>query len=94
MSGRVTLVGAGPGDPELLTLKAVRALQTATVILYDQLIGRTDVSPMILLKSSIQAWVSVSGVTVRLTYFMSRRSTWRRSVSSLSCGRRTWTTVL
>jgi uroporphyrin-III C-methyltransferase/precorrin-2 dehydrogenase/sirohydrochlorin ferrochelatase len=37
--GRVTLVGAGPGDPELLTLKAVRALQSATVILYDHLIG-------------------------------------------------------
>lgn len=38
-TGRVTLVGAGPGDPELLTLKAVRALQTATIILHDQLIG-------------------------------------------------------
>ena len=38
-TGRVTLVGAGPGDPELLTLKAVRALQSATVILYDHLIG-------------------------------------------------------
>jgi uroporphyrin-III C-methyltransferase/precorrin-2 dehydrogenase/sirohydrochlorin ferrochelatase len=37
--GRVTLVGAGPGDAELLTLKAVRALQSATVILYDHLIG-------------------------------------------------------
>ena len=37
--GRVTLVGAGPGDPELLTLKAVRALQSATVILHDHLIG-------------------------------------------------------
>jgi uroporphyrin-III C-methyltransferase / precorrin-2 dehydrogenase / sirohydrochlorin ferrochelatase len=32
-------VGAGPGDAELLTLKAVRALQSATVILYDHLIG-------------------------------------------------------
>jgi len=38
-TGCVTLVGAGPGDPALLTLKAVRALQSATVILYDHLIG-------------------------------------------------------
>ncbi len=36
--GRVVLVGAGPGDPELLTLKAVRALKSADVILHDALI--------------------------------------------------------
>jgi uroporphyrin-III C-methyltransferase/precorrin-2 dehydrogenase/sirohydrochlorin ferrochelatase len=38
-SGRVTVVGAGPGDPELLTLKAVRALQSADVILFDDLVS-------------------------------------------------------
>ena len=37
--GRVTLVGAGPGDPELLTLKAVKAIQAATVVLVDDLVG-------------------------------------------------------
>jgi uroporphyrin-III C-methyltransferase len=35
----VTLLGAGPGDPELLTIKAVRALRRATVVLVDDLAG-------------------------------------------------------
>jgi uroporphyrin-III C-methyltransferase / precorrin-2 dehydrogenase / sirohydrochlorin ferrochelatase len=38
-SGSVTLVGAGPGDAELLTLKAMRALQAADVILFDDLVS-------------------------------------------------------
>jgi uroporphyrin-III C-methyltransferase len=38
--GKVYLIGAGPGDPELITLKAVRALGTANVILIDDLVDR------------------------------------------------------
>jgi uroporphyrin-III C-methyltransferase len=38
-AGSVTLVGAGPGDPELLTIKALKAIQTATVLLVDDLVN-------------------------------------------------------
>jgi len=36
--GYVAIVGAGPGDPELITVKAMRRIQEADVILYDRLI--------------------------------------------------------
>ncbi len=35
---RLTLIGAGPGDPDLITYKAVKALQTANIVLYDALV--------------------------------------------------------
>ena len=37
--GKLTVVGAGPGDPDLITLKAVKALENADVVLYDALVN-------------------------------------------------------
>lgn len=40
MTGKVYLIGAGPGDPELITVKAIKALQSADVVLLDDLVNR------------------------------------------------------
>lgn len=44
LQGTCTLVGAGPGDPELLTLRAVRAIEAATVLLVDDLVSEAIVA--------------------------------------------------
>ncbi|WP_223069763.1 uroporphyrinogen-III C-methyltransferase [Paenibacillus caui] len=38
-SGRVSIIGAGPGDPELITLKALRRIQSGDILLYDRLVS-------------------------------------------------------
>ena len=53
--GRVFLVGAGPGDPELITLKAIRILSTADIVFYDFLVDKD------LLKYASQAELSYIG---------------------------------
>ncbi len=60
--GTVTLVGAGPGEPDLLTLRAVRALQTADVVFYD---GLVDARVIALAEGAIKVSVAKRCQNVR-----------------------------
>jgi uroporphyrin-III C-methyltransferase len=53
MKGKVILMGAGPGDPELLTVKAFRILQTADVVLSDRLVSPEILSEYVSPKAEI-----------------------------------------
>ena len=74
--GRVVLIGAGPGDPELLTLKAVRALQSADVVLYDDLVSpgvldfaRREADKLDVGKRGYRPSPGQPGITARLVEF-------------------------
>jgi len=44
MTGKVFIVGAGPGDPKLITLKAVESIKSADIVLYDRLVSKKIVA--------------------------------------------------
>ncbi|MEE8354814.1 MAG: SAM-dependent methyltransferase [Candidatus Bathyarchaeia archaeon] len=44
MIGKVYIVGAGPGDPELITVKAARLIESADVVLYDRLVSEETIA--------------------------------------------------
>ena len=65
--GSCTLVGAGPGDPELLTLKAVKAIAAASVLFVDDLVSDGVMSHAAL--CTIVTWASGRRRQRRLTFY-------------------------
>jgi siroheme synthase len=58
----VSLVGAGPGDPELLTVRALKRIEAADVVLADDLI---DARVLALVRAACCAWASAAAASRR-----------------------------
>ena len=67
MTGKVFLVGAGPGDPSLITLRAVELIKKADVVLYDRLVSKKILS-MIPKKANLftleEPWVMTTNIRI------------------------------
>jgi len=64
MTGKVYLVGAGPGDSKLITLRAVELIQKADVVLYDRLVSKKIIS--MIPKSAKKVYVAVQLVMTQV----------------------------
>jgi hypothetical protein len=79
--GTCTLVGAGPGDPELLTVKAVRAIGQATVLLVDDLVS-DDIVALAPPKRAWCTWANVGAASPHLR--RSLKNSWFRRCTAAS----------
>ncbi len=89
VAGGVYLVGAGPGDPELLTLKAVRLIESADVILHDDLVPKAilDLAPLHALVVNVGKRCGVKNITQEeINALMIEHARAQRSVVRLKSG--------
>ena len=83
VTGKAYLVGAGPGDPELLTLKALRVLREADVVLHDDLISREVLAliPHTVVVVSVGKRCGNARITQEISAWNARVSLWGKNIA-------------